>query len=89
MQTVIVLLSAYNGEKYIAEQLDSVLAQEGMDVRIQIRDDGSTDGTLQILEQYRSRFPDRIRSVVLDTIGSVTVYQLVEIAIHILKTFFS
>lgn len=61
MQTVIVLLSAYNGEKYIAEQLDSVLAQEGMDVRIQIRDDGSTDGTLQILEQYRSRFPDRIR----------------------------
>lgn len=50
--TVSVLLSTYNGHKYIRELVDSVLAQEKVDVRLQVRDDGSSDDTLQILESY-------------------------------------
>lgn len=52
MKKIIVLLSSYNGEKYIREQLDSLLLQEGVEISIVVRDDGSNDGTLQILEEY-------------------------------------
>ena len=45
MDKVLVLLSSYNGEKYIDEQIDSLFAQEGVDVHVLIRDDGSTDNT--------------------------------------------
>ncbi|MCD8045502.1 MAG: glycosyltransferase family 2 protein [Clostridiales bacterium] len=48
-----VLLSAYNGERYIEEQADSILAQSYPDIELIIRDDGSSDGTLQVLEKYR------------------------------------
>lgn len=50
---VAVLLSAYNGERYIAEQVDSILHQTYPNLHLYIRDDCSTDGTLQVLEQYR------------------------------------
>lgn len=49
---LIVLLSAYNGETYIREQLDSLLAQTLRNVEILVRDDGSTDGTRAILTEY-------------------------------------
>lgn len=52
MPKVMVLMSTYNGEKYLKTQLDSVLNQEGVDVQILVRDDGSTDGTLDILQEY-------------------------------------
>ncbi len=58
MQTVTILLSTYNGEKYLSKQLDSLLAQQGVNVRILVRDDGSTDRTLEILEDYKARFPN-------------------------------
>lgn len=51
-KSVVVLLSTYNGEKYIREQLDSLFIQEGVDLQICVRDDGSTDGTVQILQEY-------------------------------------
>lgn len=50
--TVSVLLSSYNGQKYIKELVDSVLTQEEVNVKLQVRDDGSTDDTLKILESY-------------------------------------
>ena len=40
---VLVLLSSYNGEKYIKEQIDSILTQKNITVKLFIRDDGSTD----------------------------------------------
>lgn len=55
MKKVLVLLSTYNGEKYLREQLDSVLSQEGVDVSVLIRDDGSKDGTLNILKEYSTK----------------------------------
>lgn len=47
-----VLVAVYNGEKYLREQLDSVLAQTYPDIEIYIRDDGSTDGSKNILKEY-------------------------------------
>ena len=49
---VSVLLSTYNGHKYIKELVDSVLNQEGVDVILQVRDDGSNDDTIEILKNY-------------------------------------
>lgn len=54
MQSVIVLLSTYNGEKYLSQQIDSLLSQKGVAVHILVRDDGSNDSTLSILEKYSS-----------------------------------
>jgi len=47
-----VLLSAYNGEKYICDQIDSILAQSYKNIEIYVRDDGSTDKTLEQLKTY-------------------------------------
>ena len=52
---LIVLLSAYNGEPYIREQLDSLFAQTFDGVEIFVRDDGSIDGTRAILTEYADR----------------------------------
>ena len=48
---IMVLLSTYNGEKYISEQIESVLCQQGVDVHIVARDDGSLDETINILKR--------------------------------------
>jgi glycosyltransferase involved in cell wall biosynthesis len=53
-------MPAFNVERYIAEAIDSVLAQTYTDWELVIVNDGSTDGTLAIVERYRDRFPDRI-----------------------------
>lgn len=47
-----VLLSAYNGEQYIAEQIDSILNQTYPNIELYVRDDGSKDGTIKVLEPY-------------------------------------
>lgn len=51
---VCVLMSTYNGEKYIQEQIDSILSQEGVDVKLVVRDDGSNDQTCDIIKGYKS-----------------------------------
>lgn len=51
MQKVQVLLSSYNGEKYIKNQIESILKQEDVEVSLLIRDDGSNDKTLDIIEK--------------------------------------
>lgn len=55
MRNILVLMSTYNGEKYLKEQIDSILAQKNVEVTIRVRDDGSTDGTIRILEEYRNQ----------------------------------
>lgn len=52
MKRVQVLLSAYNGEAYIAQQVESILRQVGVHVYLLVRDDGSSDATWQILAAY-------------------------------------
>lgn len=48
-------MSTYNGDKYLREQIDSLLCQEKVDIDIIIRDDGSTDKTQDILDEYQSK----------------------------------
>lgn len=52
-----VLLSTYNGDRFLEQLLDSVLGQDYPRVRILVRDDGSQDGTRRVLDAYSSR-PD-------------------------------
>lgn len=52
MKKVTVVMSAYNGSKYIEAQLDSIFRQKKVEVQCYIRDDGSTDDTLQVLNKY-------------------------------------
>lgn len=59
-----ILMSAYNGEAYIREQLDSLLSQSVDDCHITVRDDGSRDGTASILQQYQQRFPEKLSLIV-------------------------
>lgn len=79
MSKVQVLLSSYNGEKYIREQIDSVLLQEGVDVELLIRDDGSQDKTVAILEEY-SRYDERIRFYQGENLGSC--YSFLDLVKH-------
>ena len=55
---VLVMMATYNGEKYVAEQIDSILAQENVDVTLLISDDGSTDSTVAICDSYSNRYPN-------------------------------
>lgn len=52
MKKVLIMLSTYNGNRYLREQLDSLYSQEGVDIHILVRDDESKDNTMSILEQY-------------------------------------
>jgi glycosyltransferase involved in cell wall biosynthesis len=57
---VSVLVPVFNGEKFLAECLDSILAQDFSDYELLIGDDGSTDGSRALIEKYATRDP-RIR----------------------------
>ncbi len=74
-----VLISAYNGKKYIDAQMESILKQEKADVHICVRDDGSTDGTA---EYIKGRYPeDRVTVVSGENVGhGRSFYQLVQMA---------
>lgn len=60
MEDILILMSTYNGEKFLSEQLDSIFAQTGVNVHLLIRDDGSTDNTLSVISDYEVRFPGKI-----------------------------
>lgn len=54
MYSVSVLMSTYNGAKYVREQIESILSQIGVEVKLTVRDDGSNDLTCEILKEYAS-----------------------------------
>lgn len=55
MNTITVLLSTYNGERYLEQQLRSIVGQTGCQPAIAVRDDDSTDRTCEILEEWHQR----------------------------------
>ena len=52
-----VAMSTYNGERFLAEQLSSICAQTRPVDEIVVSDDGSSDGTLRILDDFRLAHP--------------------------------
>lgn len=64
MTTVAIVMATYNGEKYLREQIDSILSQTFQDWTLYIRDDGSNDETVDILKKYHESYPQKI--VIID-----------------------
>lgn len=60
MKTVEILMATYNGAKYLPAQLDSILNQDTPNWHLMVSDDGSTDETPEILDDYVRRFPEKI-----------------------------
>ncbi len=58
-----ILLAAYNGERYIGEQIESILGQTYQDWFLYIKDDCSTDGTLNIALKYEKKYSEKIRVI--------------------------
>lgn len=69
MKKVQILLSSYNGEKFIEEQIDSILNQKDVDIRILIRDDGSKDESLNKIDSYKKRYGDKVDYLIGENVG--------------------
>lgn len=65
-----ILLSTYNGALYIGQQIESIINQTCTDWILTIRDDGSTDNTVAVIESYAKLFPDKIR-LLQDNSGNI------------------
>lgn len=58
--TVYVMMATYNGEKYLCEQIESILSQKYVKVTLRISDDCSTDNTMKLLRRYANDNPNII-----------------------------
>jgi glycosyltransferase involved in cell wall biosynthesis len=67
-----VILAVWNGERYLPAMLDSLLSQTTRDFNVLVRDDGSRDGTLEILETYKPKFDGRLSVIAGEPSGSAT-----------------
>tara|TARA_B100000212_G_scaffold338952_1_gene316452 strand:+ start:1620 stop:2465 length:846 start_codon:yes stop_codon:yes gene_type:complete len=59
-----ILLATYNGEKFLREQLDSIINQEYKLWELLIHDDGSFDSTTSILNEYQNKYPKKVRLLI-------------------------
>jgi len=60
-ERITVCMATYNGGKFISQQIDSILAQSYLNWQLVIRDDGSGDNTMNIIQEYTEKYPDKIR----------------------------
>ena len=60
MKKINVILSTYNGEKYLRMMLDSIIRQTYQNIVIYVRDDGSSDNTPVILQEYHNQLDDKM-----------------------------
>ena len=67
---LLVLLPVFNGERYLAEQLDSIFSQRHKNILLVCRDDGSSDGSVAILAQYLATHAENMR-LLEDTLGNL------------------
>ena len=75
MMKVLVLLSTFNGAAYLHEQIDSILSQNGVDVFLLIRDDGSKDSTPDIIMRYECN-NHNIRSSIGRNVGCAESFRI-------------
>lgn len=74
MNKVQVLLSAYNGDQYISEQIQSILNQTYTSISILVRDDGSSDQTVEVLEQLMKVHTNKIKLIKGSNVGVVSSF---------------
>lgn len=68
--TIDILLAIYNGERFLAELIESILKQDYKQIRLVIRDDGSTDSSLAIVESFIKTHPEQI-VLLNDSLGNL------------------
>lgn len=64
-----VIIPVYNAEEYLRECVDSVLNQTEKDLEIILVNDGSTDGSDAIIDEYAARYPDKVAVITLENGG--------------------
>lgn len=67
-----ILLATYNGERYISEQIDSILNQDYTEWQLFVRDDESTDKTIEIINKYVEKYSDKVK-LINDKKGNIGV----------------
>lgn len=80
MSVVDIAMATYNGEKYLKQQIDSIIYQTFTDWRLFVRDDGSTDNTVSIIKDY-ARIDSRIE-LIEDNLGNLRVSRNFEQALN-------
>ena len=63
MNRIHIIMATYNGEKYVGQQIESILNSEDVDIFVTVYDDGSKDATLDIVTQFVKEQPDRIELI--------------------------
>ena len=85
---VVICMSTYNGEKYVTKQIESLLNQTYKNLEIYVRDDGSKDGTIKILEEYDKN--GKIHFIKGKNVGVVnSFYECLQIAYKTNAEFFA
>jgi len=64
---ITILMAAFNGEKYIAEQIESILSQTETDWQLIIQDDCSMDSTAKIAQEFARKYPEKIQLIERET----------------------
>lgn len=82
MAAIDILMATYNGERFITEQIDSILGQTFQDFRLLIRDDGSSDNTPAIIEEYARKYPGKIEIVHDDVVCKSATKNFFELLKH-------
>ncbi len=67
MSTIAIVMATYNGEKYVGEQIESILASHYQNLELFIYDDGSRDNTVSILRQYEAQYRDKVHVTINET----------------------
>lgn len=60
---VSIIIPTFNQKDFVGDTLESVIAQTYTNIEIIVTDDGSTDGTVQVLREYASKYPTKIRLI--------------------------
>jgi glycosyltransferase, family 2 len=76
VETIDILLPTYNGENYLKEQIESILLQNYRNLRLLIRDDNSTDNSVNIINEYANK--DNRVFVIKDNFGNLGLVKNIE-----------
>ena len=74
-----ILLATFNGERFLRQQIDSLLNQDYQNIRVLARDDGSSDGTMAVLREYAELFPEKFRLLVTEASTSHPKWNFLEL----------